>query len=111
MFPREGPRELVSHDRGDPARSRGVHGALQSRAQSQGYRLNGRTPAQALREALGITELPSLNFGTAPSTEIATKTEVTAVKETNLDLHYPEDPSVGELLNLYTRLLNPLRTM
>jgi hypothetical protein len=26
----------------------------------QGYRLKGRTPAQALREALGITELPPL---------------------------------------------------
>lgn len=26
----------------------------------QGYRLSGRTPAQALREALGRTELPSL---------------------------------------------------
>jgi hypothetical protein len=25
----------------------------------QGYRLNDRTPAQALREALGITELPT----------------------------------------------------
>lgn len=30
----------------------------------QGYRLRGRTPAQALREALGVTELPSLNFST-----------------------------------------------
>jgi transposase InsO family protein len=28
----------------------------------QGYRLRGRTPAQALREALGVAELPSLNF-------------------------------------------------
>jgi transposase InsO family protein len=28
----------------------------------QGYRLQGRTPAQALREALGIKELPSLMF-------------------------------------------------
>jgi transposase InsO family protein len=26
----------------------------------QGYRLGGRTPAQALREALGLTELPPL---------------------------------------------------
>jgi len=26
----------------------------------QGYRLNGRTPAQALMEALNITELPEL---------------------------------------------------
>jgi len=26
----------------------------------QGYRLRGRTPAQALREALGIAELPPL---------------------------------------------------
>jgi transposase InsO family protein len=28
----------------------------------QGYRLQGRTPAEALREALGIKELPSLMF-------------------------------------------------
>jgi hypothetical protein len=28
----------------------------------QGDRLQGRTPAQALREALGINELPSLMF-------------------------------------------------
>jgi transposase InsO family protein len=28
----------------------------------QGYRLSGRTPAQALREALGITELPPLGI-------------------------------------------------
>jgi hypothetical protein len=27
----------------------------------QGYRLNGRTPAQALRDALGVEELPSFN--------------------------------------------------
>ena len=29
----------------------------------QGYRLAGRTPAQALREALGVDELPSLTGG------------------------------------------------
>jgi len=34
----------------------------------QGYRLKGRTPAQALREALGITELPPF----APAEEDAT---------------------------------------
>ncbi|MFI5179801.1 MAG: hypothetical protein ACHQPI_00210 [Thermoanaerobaculia bacterium] len=28
----------------------------------RGYRLKGRTPAQELREALGIEELPSFNF-------------------------------------------------
>ena len=28
----------------------------------QGYRLNGRTPAQALREPLGIENLPNLQF-------------------------------------------------
>jgi transposase InsO family protein len=27
----------------------------------QGYRLNGRTPAQALRDALGVEELPPFN--------------------------------------------------
>ena len=30
----------------------------------QGYRLNGRTPAQALSEALGVEALPSLTFET-----------------------------------------------
>jgi len=28
----------------------------------QGYRLKGRTPAQALREALGVAELPPFPF-------------------------------------------------
>ena len=35
----------------------------------QGYRLRGRTPAQALREALGITEIPSLDFTSSQPTE------------------------------------------
>ncbi len=39
----------------------------------QGYRLGGRTPAQALREALGLTELPNLRF--EPSEDIPTTTE------------------------------------
>ena len=34
----------------------------------QGYRLNGRTPAQALRDALGLAELPNLRFETADNT-------------------------------------------
>ena len=33
------------------------------RRSHQGYRLNGRTPAQALQEALGIAELPPLTGG------------------------------------------------
>jgi hypothetical protein len=37
----------------------------------QGYRLGGRTPAQALREALGLTELPPLK---APEGEEVTDT-------------------------------------
>jgi hypothetical protein len=37
----------------------------------QGYRLNGRTPAQALREALGIAELPNLRFETAADALLA----------------------------------------
>lgn len=36
----------------------------------QGYRLKGRTPAQALREALGIGELPP--FGLTPEQEDTT---------------------------------------
>jgi len=35
----------------------------------QGYRLNGRTPAQALREALGQAELPSLVYAQIESAE------------------------------------------
>ena len=45
----------------------------------QGYRLKGRTPAQALRDALGACELPSLAFRNdanttgedLPATEVA----------------------------------------
>lgn len=33
------------------------------RRSHQGYRLGGRTPAQALQEALGLAELPSLTGG------------------------------------------------
>lgn len=33
----------------------------------QSYRLRGRTPAQALREALGLTELPTLRFAASES--------------------------------------------
>ena len=36
----------------------------------QGYRLNGRTPAQALREALGVETLPSLEFETIDETSV-----------------------------------------
>jgi hypothetical protein len=37
----------------------------------QGYRLSGRTPAKALRDALGIDTLPSLRFdaNASPSTD------------------------------------------
>jgi len=45
----------------------------------QGYRLKGRTPAQALRDVLGLSELPSLAFRNdeptaeedLPATEVA----------------------------------------
>jgi hypothetical protein len=40
------------------------------RRSHQGYRLAGRTPAQALQEALGVAELPSLLGGfTVPEGE------------------------------------------
>jgi len=35
----------------------------------QGYRLKGRTPAQALREALGLERLPDLDFTKKEETE------------------------------------------
>lgn len=49
---------LVSRAGGDPARPGSLPRLPQPRAQPRGYRLKGRTPAQALREALGIKELP-----------------------------------------------------
>ena len=52
----------------------------------QGYRLNGRTPAQALREALGVETLPSLQFETIdePSTEtIAAQPEEVEIEPEN----------------------------
>jgi len=48
----------------------------------QGYRLGGRTPAQALREALGIDSVPSLRFDTPesiPTDSEPPDQEVTAV--------------------------------
>lgn len=48
----------------------------------QGYRLNGRTPAQALKEALGISELPSLHFEMDLTTATSSEQEVTASTET-----------------------------
>ena len=37
----------------------------------QGYRLQGRTPAQALREALGVDQLPPLNEEEPPTENAA----------------------------------------
>lgn len=42
----------------------------------QGYRLNGRTPAQALREILGIDVLPNLSFSTENATDGTTDTTI-----------------------------------
>ncbi len=53
----------------------------------QGYRLRGRTPVQALREALGADQLPPLN-------EMETITDNAAT--------WPRRSGVGELLDLYT---------
>jgi len=36
----------------------------------QGYRLKGRTPAQALREALGIEEIPDVTMDLNMATEV-----------------------------------------
>jgi hypothetical protein len=35
----------------------------------QGYRLRGRTPAQALREALGVNEIPDFVLSAAPESQ------------------------------------------
>jgi transposase InsO family protein len=43
----------------------------------QGYRLNGKTPAAALRAALKLDSLPSLDFA-APDDEPTTNEEITA---------------------------------
>lgn len=47
-----------------------------------GYRLNGRTPAQALREALGIDALPNLRFGAEPVPQNTQQKEDAIVTET-----------------------------
>jgi hypothetical protein len=49
----------------------------------QGYRLNGRTPAQALREALGVDTLPSLQFETID--ELSTGTIETQPEEVEIE--------------------------
>jgi len=56
----------------------------------QGYRLQGRTPAQALREALGVEELP-----------VFTGEETTSLQ----GRRQPERrrPGVGQLLYLYNK--------
>jgi transposase InsO family protein len=64
-------------------------GALQSRTQPPGLRLKGRTPAQALREALGREELPPV----VPERE--DENENDAARRST-----PQEPGVGELLNL-----------
>ena len=43
----------------------------------QGYRLNGRTPAQALREALGCDELPELDYAAEIHSQEATDAKLT----------------------------------
>jgi transposase InsO family protein len=43
----------------------------------QGYRLNGRTPAQALREALGCEELPELDYAVPIHSQEATDAKLT----------------------------------
>ena len=43
----------------------------------QGYRLNGRTPAQALREALGYEELPELDYAVPIHSQEATDAKLT----------------------------------
>lgn len=40
--------------------------------EQQGYRLNGRTPAQALREAFSVDTLPNLEFETIDESSIDT---------------------------------------
>ncbi len=43
----------------------------------QGYRLNGRTPAQALRETLGCEELPELDYAAQTNSQEATDAKLT----------------------------------
>ena len=45
----------------------------------QGYRLNGRTPAKALRDALGIEPLPNLRFESASDDAASTFTSTEEV--------------------------------
>jgi hypothetical protein len=71
----------------------------------QGCRLNGRTPQQALREALGVAMLPSLEFETIDEPSIVavqTQPEEFEIEPENAEsATTPRGPGVGELLDLY----------
>jgi transposase InsO family protein len=56
----------------------------------QGYRLNGRTPAQALRETLGIDALPNLRFTSITDESSITETQVQTDIETAQTCSTPE---------------------
>ena len=60
----------------------------------QGYRLKGKTPAQALREALGRKKLPPV----IPKEDETTVAEAASSESS-------EAPGVGQLVNLYSRRL------
>jgi hypothetical protein len=72
----------------------------------QGHRLNERTLAQALRDALGLAELPNLRFKSTDDTpSVAAQPDAEEVEtepETAWTSIAPTVRGVGELLNLYT---------
>lgn len=60
VLPRARAADLVHRHRRDPARPRRFMRYYNLERSHRGYRLKGRTPAQALMEALGVDVLPEI---------------------------------------------------
>ena len=71
MLPRRRASDLVHRARRNPARPDAFLRYYNLERSHQGYRLKGRTPTQALREALAIQTLPPV----VPEPEVTTEIE------------------------------------
>lgn len=69
-----------------------------TRRTHQGYRLQGRTPVQALKNAVGKKKLPSLDFCTATPQPNPSNRRPSPPKPHQPKLRVPTRPGVGELL-------------
>lgn len=70
-----------------------------TRRTHQGYGLNTRTPAQALRDALGFDDRTSLHFSLAGSPSNPTIEEDAIATQSAQTPTASDDPTVAELLN------------